>query len=175
MTPEMPSPEATPQAVMAEEDAMAESSLDAAIGTAPVPADAISVSDYHGLVKSLNAAMGAAIPGSDSVSWTAPPRVTATKEPLPPEVWRPLAALGGLVQQFASTPEGAALADYVFDPMAVGTSDGINAAIRALDGLARDKAAQKILSGAIAPPMEEEPTGEEPTSEEAKTVPKAEE
>lgn len=116
-----------------------------AVGQPPAPPDALPVDRYHSLVSALNDAIGALMPGQPPLRWDAPKRVTAIKEPLPMEVWTPLAALGMMLKQV-----GGAAADYAFDPQRVATMDGIDEIIGKLGALARDKEAHKAVTDVLA-------------------------
>lgn len=115
-----------------------------AVGQPPVPPEALPVDRYHSLVSALNDAIGAMMPGAPPVMWDAPKKVTAIKEPLPMDIWTPLAALGMMLGQV-----GGAAAEYAYDPQRVATMDGIDEVIGKLGALARDKEAHKAFTEAV--------------------------
>lgn len=116
-----------------------------AVGQPPAPPDALPVDRYHSLVSALNDAIGAMMPGAPPLMWDAPKKVMAIKEPLPMDIWTPLAALGMMLKQV-----GGAAAEYAFDPQRVATLDGIDEVIGKLGALARDKDAHKAFTDAVA-------------------------
>lgn len=157
---------ASPDAVMGAEQEVVDAQVANAVGQAPVPPDALEVNVLHELVSAVNDTLGALFPdGAMEVRWEAPPKVTAVKEALPQEVWMPLAALGKSLGSMAAMEGGEVVAEYVFDPATVATTEGIQDIVMKLGGLARDKKAQAFFRSVVVPPEGEPAEPPEATAE----------